>query len=174
MSDHHEFNWEAFHRDTAGIIARYGRTIIGVGGGDAGEPPFSYSIGNHLKGLPELLIIGSCQAPYLNEMSRLMIARGRPFDEGVLVKTLTLLLPSRRRRLSGAVGVASGSRQHPDHAFEGGMTMHPKSFSEHAERIARRGRSFVGVFDPTLLTISFICASWQWSARRISPQEGTA
>ena len=52
--------------------------------------------------------------------------------------------------------------------------MHPKSFSEHAERIARRGRSFVGVFDPTLLTISFICASWQWSARRISPQEETA
>lgn len=103
MSDHHEFNWEAFHRDTAGIIARYGRTIIGVGGGDAGEPPFSYSIGNHLKGLPELLIIGSCQAPYLNEMSRLMIARGRPFDEGELVKTLTLLLPMKAHHVGARV-----------------------------------------------------------------------
>ena len=103
MSDHHDFNWEAFHRDTAGIIARYGRTIIGVGGGDAGEPPFSYSIGNHLKGLPELLIIGSCQAPYLNEMSRLMIARGRPFDEGELVKTLTLLLPMNAHHVGARV-----------------------------------------------------------------------
>lgn len=89
-----EFDYSEFHHGTAEHIRTAGRSIIGVSPcvGDDGVP-FSYTIGNHLKGLPELLIIGSGHAPYLNDLSRLMIARGKAFDDGELVKPLILTLP---------------------------------------------------------------------------------
>jgi Domain of unknown function (DUF4262) len=81
-----------FDRETFRHIAQYGRSIIGVSG-CGGEPPFSYTIGNHLKNLPELLIIGSSEAFYLNHLSRLMITRRRSFDDGELIQLLPLSLP---------------------------------------------------------------------------------
>jgi Domain of unknown function (DUF4262) len=46
-----------FHRRTAAHIEREGRSIVGVFAADEDDgPPFSYTIGNHLKGLPELLV----------------------------------------------------------------------------------------------------------------------
>jgi hypothetical protein len=86
-------NWSAFRRQTADHIAREGRSILGVGGGKYGEPPFSYTIGNHFEGLPELLLIGSARTPYLNDLWQLMIARGEPFREGEIVALPMLSLP---------------------------------------------------------------------------------
>lgn len=63
---------------------------------------FSYTIGNQLKGLPELLVIGSCEASYLNDYSRLMIARGAPFDDGEVVALPKLRRPMKMIR-TGAI-----------------------------------------------------------------------
>ena len=90
-----------FHLVTAEHIARQGRSIIGVCScaGDEGFP-FSYTIGNYIKGLPELLIIGSGSAPYLNDLSRLMIAAGKPFEDGEMIHLLMLTLPLKMIRAS--------------------------------------------------------------------------
>lgn len=65
-------------------IERGGRHILGI---PDGEPaPFAYTIGNELKGLPELLIIGvSRKAGLLNVLSDMMIERGTRFAEGEIV-----------------------------------------------------------------------------------------
>jgi hypothetical protein len=64
-------------------IERDGRTIVGVFDGD---PPFGYTIGNELKGLPELLVIGlSRDLSFLNMLSDMMIKRGTRFAEGETV-----------------------------------------------------------------------------------------
>ena len=72
-----------FHRDTAAHIRRTGRSIIGVFPceGDDGLP-FAYTIGNDLKGLPELLVIGTSDGGFLDDLSRLMIAAGHTFEDG--------------------------------------------------------------------------------------------
>jgi hypothetical protein len=80
---------EAFARITRKIIGdidRVGRSVLGVFGADEDDaPPFSYTIGNALVGLPELLVIGLAGEGPLNHMSDLMIKNGRPFAEGELV-----------------------------------------------------------------------------------------
>jgi len=43
-----------FHRKVAADIVLHGQSVVGV----FGEPPFSYTIGNHGVGLPELLVLG--------------------------------------------------------------------------------------------------------------------
>jgi len=51
-------------------------------------PPFIYTIGNHQRGLPELLIVGNYGASFaaiLNDLGRRMRERNRPFDNGELV-----------------------------------------------------------------------------------------
>jgi hypothetical protein len=65
-------------------IERDGRHILGI---PDGEPaPFAYTIGNELKGLPELLLIGvSRKAGLLNVLSDMMIERGTRFADGELV-----------------------------------------------------------------------------------------
>jgi hypothetical protein len=65
-------------------IKRDGRQILGV---PDGEPaPFAYTIGNELKGLPELLVVGvSRKAGFLNLLSDMMVERGAPFAEGEIV-----------------------------------------------------------------------------------------
>ena len=57
---------------------------------DKGEgPPFAYTIGNTEKDLPELLTIGisvrNSDVDHLNYLSKLMVERGKPFDDGEIV-----------------------------------------------------------------------------------------
>lgn len=50
-----------------------------------GSLPFVYTIGNHDRGLPELLLIGSCEGAIghvLNDLSEQMIAMGSAFKDG--------------------------------------------------------------------------------------------
>ena len=78
-------NIDEFQFQIASNIAMHGRQIIGV----IPEPRktgFSYTIGNHIKGLPELLIIGNfnphMMGQALNKLSEMLIERGKPFDNG--------------------------------------------------------------------------------------------
>jgi hypothetical protein len=83
-----EFN-RNFHRRTAAHIKREGRSIVAVFVAEEDDgPPFSYTIGNHLKGLPELLVIGTAQGVFLNTLSHLMIAAGHGFEDGETVRML--------------------------------------------------------------------------------------
>lgn len=67
------------------MIKDHGRIIIGVFG-DEEEPPFQYTIGNHDKSLPELVLIGSSDDTHiLNAMSDIMIGRKGPFRDNELV-----------------------------------------------------------------------------------------
>jgi len=74
----------------ARYIRRFGRSVVcvfpTVDGPDS-DLPFSYTIGNQAKGLPELLVIGSGRGTYLNEMSERMIKRGCAFDHGEIIDT---------------------------------------------------------------------------------------
>lgn len=89
MSD--DDDMDAFRRTMADNIRRSGRTLLGVFPSEDSDDPlndaFTYSVGNSLVGLPELLVVGifdGMQWP-LNELSRLMIERGRKFDDGEMV-----------------------------------------------------------------------------------------
>jgi hypothetical protein len=79
-----------FYRNIAADIERCKRSVLGVAP-CADDPddtlPFSYTIGNQLRGLPELLIVCPLEAGLgaLNILSDLMIERGRAFDDGELV-----------------------------------------------------------------------------------------
>ena len=71
-------------------IDRYGRHIIGVfacAGDDDDTPPFAYTIGNWRQpnSLPELLVIGTSDAGFLNLLSAKMLERGTRFAEGEIV-----------------------------------------------------------------------------------------
>lgn len=75
------------HESTRVNISEYGQAIIGVGRGDT-SPPFVYSIGNHEKGLPELLLIGGFHGPYVtvvNLIGSIMRDRGTKFTNGEIV-----------------------------------------------------------------------------------------
>jgi hypothetical protein len=63
------------HKDIEHDIRKYGRSIIGV----AADPSFAYTIGNWKAGLPELLVIGTRQASFLNDLSERMRSRGKAF-----------------------------------------------------------------------------------------------
>ena len=56
-------------------------------------PPFAYTIGNALKNLPELLVIGTSDAGFLNDLSQMMIEAGMPFADGHLVRIGGARLP---------------------------------------------------------------------------------
>lgn len=67
-------------------IAETGRTLVGVfplrGSKDPTNETFVYTMGNSLKGLPELLIVGlHDDRGILNALSEAMIERGRAFDD---------------------------------------------------------------------------------------------
>lgn len=71
-------------------IALHGRSIIGVfpnaGSKDPVNEAFAYTIGNAIKGLPELLIVGMYEDTYtLNRLSSMMLERGKKFADGELV-----------------------------------------------------------------------------------------
>jgi hypothetical protein len=79
---------DEFHFEIAHTIAKDGRQIIGVIP-DRKHAGFAYTIGNHSKGVPELLLIGNF-APenikwVLNDISDRLIKRGKPFDNGSTV-----------------------------------------------------------------------------------------
>ncbi len=70
-------------------VAKDGRAVMGVfPEPEIGKRAFSYSIGNAKRGLPELLVIGLCGPDgmwLINAMSKLMLQRGRKFDDGEMV-----------------------------------------------------------------------------------------
>jgi Domain of unknown function (DUF4262) len=76
--------WQRLHEDIAHYIRTDGRMLIAV---PDGKPPFSYTIGNQARGLPELLVIGTSRGTYLNEMSERMITQGRAFDHCEVIDT---------------------------------------------------------------------------------------
>jgi hypothetical protein len=69
------------HEDVDRDIQQHGRSIMGVGD----DPPFAYTIGNWKVGLPELLVIGTREAGFLNNLSEQMLNRGTAFANGELV-----------------------------------------------------------------------------------------
>lgn len=69
-------------------IRESGRQIIGVFPSESGDHAFGYTIGNSLKGYPELLLIGWCDEAMqgiLDTLSEKMIERGHAFTDGELV-----------------------------------------------------------------------------------------
>lgn len=72
-------------------VRRTGRSCMGVFPDETSTDPandaFVYTIGNALKGFPELLIVGLFDdRGILNRMSEVMIERGRAFDDGEFVE----------------------------------------------------------------------------------------
>lgn len=73
------------HLQIEANIAAHGQHLLGVM--DGGEP-FLYTIGNHARGLPELLAVGvdpSVFAGVLNHLGRMQRARGRAFEDGEIL-----------------------------------------------------------------------------------------
>jgi Domain of unknown function (DUF4262) len=87
MTSEAKLDWNRFREGTAGHIERNGRSIIRVFTTDEDDGfPFAYTVGNHIRKLPELLVIGTSRAPFLNDLSQMMIDIGRPFLNGQLVR----------------------------------------------------------------------------------------
>ena len=84
---------DTFFEDIRDAIKSGGRMVLGVFPTKQAKIrfAFSYTIGNHAKGLPELLVIGSKRGNYLNEMSERMIKQGKAFDHGEVIETSALL-----------------------------------------------------------------------------------
>lgn len=88
-----------------GEIVKNGRCVISVINLHA--PAFSYTVGNVLRGLPELLVFGlhaHDSAQLLNNWSRIMTERDRAFDDGELVRIIedARYFPVKAVRCSGA------------------------------------------------------------------------
>lgn len=69
-------------------IEKSGQHVQAVFPVESEDVPFIYTIGNHEKGLPEILIIGNCNAHFasiLNDLGNMMRKRGRAFENGELV-----------------------------------------------------------------------------------------
>lgn len=76
---------EQFHINIATHIAAAGQSVVSVPGARGGHG-FSYTIGNTLRGLPELLLIGSFDPRQaciiLNALGEHMRKAGKPFEDG--------------------------------------------------------------------------------------------
>jgi Domain of unknown function (DUF4262) len=88
-----EASRNAFRQDTDEDIRHSGRSIIFGFSCEENGPQFAHTIGNHLKALPELLIIGTTQGACLNDLSQMMIKSGNPFLDGQLVRINAGRLP---------------------------------------------------------------------------------
>ena len=96
---------DEFRRRTTEHIERAGRTVVGVfPTEDDPGVPFAYTIGNHLKGLPELLVIGVAVAGagFLNVLSHRMIAAGHGFKDGETIRILGGKMPVKLIRAGAA------------------------------------------------------------------------
>lgn len=82
---------ERFRKAWAKNIKKYGCQLLAIRGdnGDlVAKPPFTYTIGNQERGLPELLILGGADktiGDVLMYLNTLMYERKRAFDDGELV-----------------------------------------------------------------------------------------
>jgi hypothetical protein len=76
---------DAFYQTIATTIAREGRQILCIAA-EAKLPSFCYTIGNSLRGAPELLLIGNFEVAssqkILNKLSELMFEAGKRFSNG--------------------------------------------------------------------------------------------
>lgn len=83
-----DINWQ-FYQGIAETIKTYGQQIIFVGG-DKRHTQFSYTIGNHGKKLPELLLIGPGKPEWhrdiLNSLSEKLVEQNQPFEDGQKVE----------------------------------------------------------------------------------------
>ncbi len=85
--------WLATQQHIADQIVRNGRAVLVIGP----EGPyhgFGYTVGNHLVGLPELLLIGPSddnEYNLLNKLSASMLKLKRPFYDGELLKPSKVL-----------------------------------------------------------------------------------
>ena len=73
-------------RKTRDLIKKHGRSVIGVFG--EGAMPFAYTIGNHARGMPEIVLVGLCDENamgLLNLASEIQNRRGRPLGDGEVV-----------------------------------------------------------------------------------------
>lgn len=75
---------DELQEETIYAITKYGRRFIGILG-DAENLSFTYTIDNHIHGLPELLVIGTHEGYFLNALSEMMLQRGCAFTDGELV-----------------------------------------------------------------------------------------
>ena len=71
-------------KNTEKDVQRCGRSVLCIYG-EEDSPPFAYTIGNWLIGLPELLIIGTTDGALLNDLSQKLIERHAAFEDGELV-----------------------------------------------------------------------------------------
>jgi hypothetical protein len=101
---------DQFYDETTANVERDGRTIIGVFPceGDDGFP-FAYTIGNAINltnpnryQLPELLVIGTANAGFLNVLSQMMIDADAPFEDGAIVLMPGARLPVKVIAANGA------------------------------------------------------------------------
>lgn len=67
-------------------VEKFGRHVFMI----TGDQPFVYTIGNHLRGMPELLCVGVDSLTQvgimMNHWSDLQLERGRPFEDGEVVE----------------------------------------------------------------------------------------
>ena len=104
---------DKFYLDMDEKIARTGRVILGVfGTKDDDGPSFAYTVGNHIKDLPELLIVGTHDGSCLNDLSQMMIENGRPFLDGEIVRIGGARLPVKVIR--------AGRAAHSDYTIQAG------------------------------------------------------
>jgi hypothetical protein len=79
---------DPFYLKIQQTIEKHDRQVLAVGP-EGKSPPFFYTIGNHLKNLPELLLIGPWESnmttDLLNMLSAQMIERNTGFLNGELV-----------------------------------------------------------------------------------------
>lgn len=79
---------DPFYLNITKMITNHGRMILAIGP-DGKSPPFFYTIGNHLKGNPELLCLGPWEPSMgqwlLNALSEQMLERGSGFGNGELI-----------------------------------------------------------------------------------------
>ncbi len=84
-----EQEWLQIREAIRANIAKHGRCIQAVGETESdtlGTQPFSYTIGNHALGFPELLIVGTTKlGGVLNRLSEIQRDRGRAFEHEEIV-----------------------------------------------------------------------------------------
>lgn len=86
-----EQEWREFRETIRANIVKHGRSIQAVGGTEQDAPgtqPFMYTVGNHGRGFPELLIVGIDKAAFggvLNRLSEIQIQRNKAFEDEELV-----------------------------------------------------------------------------------------
>lgn len=80
---------DKFHANAAEKIEKHGQALICVLAGEGeNSPPFIYTIGNAVRGLPELLLIGPLRPELsgqaLSELGEKMRRDGKPLAEGLV------------------------------------------------------------------------------------------